>query len=98
MVALVRRACAYLSWTLALLFAMGGARSLCLAQSAPPATSQLPVPVLDVTRLQQPRLLDTTWFVYAGDDPAYSRPDFDDSKWARFVVSRKSASSMLYER
>jgi hypothetical protein len=42
------------------------------------------VPVLDVTRLQQPRLLDTTWFVYAGDDPAYSRPDFDDSKWARF--------------
>ena len=38
----------------------------------------------DATNLRQPTDLATTWRVHAGDDPAYARPDFDDSHWTRF--------------
>jgi phosphoserine phosphatase RsbU/P len=38
----------------------------------------------DVTSLHEPRFLDMTWLVEPGDNPAYARPDFDDSNWIRF--------------
>lgn len=39
----------------------------------------------DATNLRQPTdLANATWLVHAGDDPAYARPDFDDSRWTRF--------------
>ena len=41
----------------------------------------------DATNLRQPTDLAATWLVHAGDDPAYARPDFDDSGWAKFDSS-----------
>lgn len=38
----------------------------------------------DATNLRQPADLAATWLVHDGDDPAYARPDFDDSQWTRF--------------
>jgi phosphoserine phosphatase RsbU/P len=38
----------------------------------------------DVTALREPEFLDMTWLVNPGDNPAYARPDFDDSSWIRF--------------
>ena len=38
----------------------------------------------DITTLREPRFLDMTWLVDPGDNPAYARPDFDDSNWIRF--------------
>jgi hypothetical protein len=38
----------------------------------------------DATNLRQPTDLGTAWLVHAGDDPAYARPDFDDSQWTPF--------------
>ena len=35
----------------------------------------------DATGLQRPSNIDTKWRVKAGDDPAWSQPDFDDSDW-----------------
>ena len=37
----------------------------------------------DATTLREPTDLGMTWLVKAGDDPAYSRADFDDSQWMR---------------
>src|SRR5580692_755681 len=39
---------------------------------------------LDATHLQQPVDLAGMWLIHAGDDPAYARPDFDDSSWIVF--------------
>src|SRR5580658_8991613 len=38
----------------------------------------------DASNLSVPHDLDSTWLVHAGDDPAYARPDFDDSQWTAF--------------
>ena len=38
----------------------------------------------DATNLRKPTYLATIWLVHAGDDLAYSRPDFDDSRWSPF--------------
>ena len=38
----------------------------------------------DATTLRQPIDLGMPWLVHAGDDPAYARTDFDDSKWTVF--------------
>jgi hypothetical protein len=38
----------------------------------------------DATNLRQPTDLAAGWLVYAGDDLAYARPDFDDSRWTQF--------------
>ncbi len=35
----------------------------------------------DATTLRHPTPLSMTWLLKAGDDPAYSQPGFDDSKW-----------------
>ncbi len=42
----------------------------------------------DATNLRQPDPLNVTWLAMAGDDPAYARPDYDDSKWVRVDTSR----------
>ena len=38
----------------------------------------------DATDVRQPTGLDTGWLIHPGDDPAYARPDFDDSRWMPF--------------
>ena len=39
-------------------------------------------PIFDATHLRETADLDSAaWLVHAGDDPAYARPDFDDSHW-----------------
>jgi hypothetical protein len=38
----------------------------------------------DATDLRKPAELAAGWLVHAGDEPAYARPDFDDSHWAPF--------------
>jgi hypothetical protein len=38
----------------------------------------------DVARLREPIILDMTWLVQPGDNPAYAQQNFDDSKWMRF--------------
>lgn len=42
----------------------------------------------DATTLRQPTDLGMTWLVKAGDDPAYARPDFDDSQWTHLDPNR----------
>jgi len=39
---------------------------------------------LDASQLKEPTDLGSTWLVQGGDDPAYARSDFDDSRWSRF--------------
>ena len=41
----------------------------------------------DARHLHAPSQLSAKWLVYAGDDPAYARPDFDDSRWTPFDPS-----------
>ncbi|MGD0730296.1 MAG: PP2C family protein-serine/threonine phosphatase [Terracidiphilus sp.] len=64
----------------------------CLAAGllAPPAHAQ----TLDATGLRQPTDLGAIWLVHGGDDPAYARPDFDDSGWMRFD-SRTALRSVI---
>ena len=38
----------------------------------------------DATGIRQPTGLNTGWLIHPGDDPAYARPDFDDSRWMPF--------------
>jgi hypothetical protein len=38
----------------------------------------------DATGLRQPTDLAAGWLIHAGDDPAYARPEFDDSHWTPF--------------
>jgi sigma-B regulation protein RsbU (phosphoserine phosphatase) len=60
-----------------------------LAITAAWLTSALGAPGLqaqtfDASDLHDPTNLATKWLVRAGDDPAYARPDFDDSGWMKF--------------
>ena len=48
------------------------------------AEAQSGQPVFDATQLHEPSDLGSEWLVHAGDDPAYARPDFDDSQWTKF--------------
>jgi phosphoserine phosphatase RsbU/P len=41
----------------------------------------------DAAKLREPADLAAKWLVHAGDDPAYARPDFDDSQWTLFDPS-----------
>lgn len=41
----------------------------------------------DASNLSEPANLDARWLIHAGDDPAYARPDFDDSQWTPFDPS-----------
>ena len=38
----------------------------------------------DATQLRQPAELDSSWLVAGGDNPAFARPEFDDSHWTAF--------------
>jgi sigma-B regulation protein RsbU (phosphoserine phosphatase) len=68
------------------LFVCAAALILSLVTPALHAQSSVPqsVPEFDATRLTQPADLGETWLIHAEDDPAYSRPEFDDSHWTRF--------------
>jgi sigma-B regulation protein RsbU (phosphoserine phosphatase) len=54
--------------------------AVCLALSCACAWAQ----TFDATNLREPVELGGTWLVHAGDDPAYVRPEFDDSEWTPF--------------
>jgi phosphoserine phosphatase RsbU/P len=53
-----------------------------------PACAQGQVAVYDATGLREPEYLKGPWLVHAGDDPAYARADFDDSKWMVFDATK----------
>ncbi|HWE85596.1 MAG TPA: SpoIIE family protein phosphatase [Terracidiphilus sp.] len=65
------------------------------AAQALPAQSAAPV-VFDATHIHEPVNLGGTWLVHAGDDLAYARPDFDDSRWTPFDTG--SSLVTLYGR
>jgi sigma-B regulation protein RsbU (phosphoserine phosphatase) len=67
-------------WLLAGVFA---ALALSLHAHAQVTTSEQP-PVFDASHLHGSSPLNAQWLVHAGDDPAYARPDFDDSHWTLF--------------
>jgi phosphoserine phosphatase RsbU/P len=48
--------------------------------------------VFNATHIHEPVNLGGTWLVHAGDDPAFARPDFDDSGWTPFDSSTSIAS------
>jgi sigma-B regulation protein RsbU (phosphoserine phosphatase) len=56
---------------------------VCLMLTAPRLQSQ----TFDATNVRQQADLAATWLVHAGDDPAFARPDFDDSSWTKFYSS-----------
>ena len=71
------------------------AASLCLillsaapclnAQPKAPPQTQPASPFFDATNLRDTAdLTSADWLVHAGDDPAYARPDFDDTHWTPF--------------
>ena len=51
--------------------------------------------VFDATNLRGPANLGEGWMVHAGDDPAYARPDFDDSSWEPFDTQSQSLHSLF---
>jgi sigma-B regulation protein RsbU (phosphoserine phosphatase) len=66
----------------ALLLAILCGGTLLTAQN--PADQHSAMWELDATRLREPVGLDAPWRVLGGDDPAYARPEFDDSQWQVF--------------
>jgi len=52
----------------------------------------------DAAGLRQPVSLGGPWLVQGGDDPAYARPDFDDSHWLRFDANRSLKTVMPTNR
>lgn len=56
---------------------------VCLSLGARDAQAQ----TFDATNLREPADLGGKWLVHVGDDPAYARPDFDDSQWTLFDPS-----------
>jgi len=84
---MARRTSPRLPWLLALTacLAFTLARASAIAQS------------FDATNLQKPTDLGGIWLVHAGDNPAYSRTDFDDSQWTR-VDSSANVSSVFPSR
>lgn len=52
----------------------------------------------DARQLQKPSNIDTEWRVKAGDDPAWSRPDFDDSGWMLVDPNRNLLEYFPIER
>jgi hypothetical protein len=65
---------------------------LCLGlASCRPAQAQ----GFDATDLREPTDLAAGWLVHAGDDPAYARPDFDDSQWTPFNATTDSLHKLF---
>jgi hypothetical protein len=61
---------------------------LALAFASPVLAGQ----TFDASNLRQPANLDSSWLIHAGDDPAYARPDFDDSQWTLYDSHRQLTS------
>jgi hypothetical protein len=57
---------------------------LLLVAAAQSAGAQDAHATLDATSLREPADLSKNWRVYAGDDPAFASPGFDDSQWKFF--------------
>jgi hypothetical protein len=57
---------------------------LCLGRAALVAQAQ----TFDATNLRKPAELGATGVFIGGDDPAFARPDYDDSKWLPFDDKR----------
>lgn len=70
-----------------------GLRALPIGQAA-----GLDIPTFDATNLRQPTDLGGAWLVKAGDDPAYARTDFDDTRWTRFDPGGSVKSIFLNNR
>ena len=49
----------------------------------------------DATQLREPADLIGPWLVGIGDDPAYARPDFDDSHWPLFNAQAASLHTLF---
>jgi hypothetical protein len=49
----------------------------------------------DATTLRQPTNPEGGWLVHGGDDPAYARPELDDSRWIQFNASSDSLRTKL---
>jgi stage II sporulation SpoE-like protein len=64
---------------LGVLGSASGLMALPDGQDVTPAVS-----IFDATNLREPTDLGAIWLIHAGDDPAYARPDFDDSQWTPF--------------
>jgi len=60
------------------------AACLALNLAAPRAVAQTAQGTFDASKLQEPADLNSPWVFHPGDDPAYARPDFDDSNWTTF--------------
>lgn len=73
-------------WTSFLLLVCLAPASLCCAGQAR---------VFDATNLRGPVDLADGWLVHAGDDPAYARPDFDDSSWTPFNAQTDNLHSLF---
>jgi sigma-B regulation protein RsbU (phosphoserine phosphatase) len=74
-----------------LVFAIVSLILICVAPS-------LAAQTFDATNLRKPADLDSPWLVHAGDDPAYARPDFDDSQWTLFNPHRQLTSVIPQSR
>jgi len=58
-----------------------------------PAASQAPAipasaPFFDASHLSEPASLNSDWRMQPGDDPSWSRPDFDDALWTPVDLAR----------
>ncbi len=72
-------------------FLAGSSSALCvfavaliLSAAASAVHAQTKAGEFDASNLPAPVDLGGTWMVHGGDDPAYARPDFDDSQWQIF--------------
>jgi hypothetical protein len=74
-----------------LVFAIASLILICVAPS-------LAAQTFDATNLRKPADLDSPWLVHAGDDPAYARPDFDDSQWTLFNPHKQLTSVIAQSR
>jgi sigma-B regulation protein RsbU (phosphoserine phosphatase) len=61
---------------------------LIVSLAMPALHAQSSVSQFDATSLSKPADLGSTWLIHTGDDPAYARPEFDDSHWTRFDPHR----------
>jgi hypothetical protein len=62
-----------------------------LASGCPLAKAQS----FDATQLRQPAELVGPWLVETGDNPAFARPDFDDSQWLLFNAQTASLHTLF---
>jgi hypothetical protein len=52
-------------------------------------------PLFDATKLREPTGLNAGWLIHGGDDPAFARPDCDDSGWTRYDANNDTLRSVF---